>query len=298
MAGNDDLFLGADGGGTRCRVRLALGSGVVLGEGEAGPANLRLGFVEAFAAVLDGARQCLAVAGLPLTALERVTACLALAGASEPTERAKADAHLLPFRRTIIVTDAEAACVGAHGGGDGAVIIIGTGSIGLAIIGEQRHRIGGWGLPASDEGSGAWLGLEVLRRVLWAHDGRLDWSPLLTDLSTRFDHDPHAIVRWTATAKPGDYGGFAPLVVERAEGGDAAACALMRLAAAHIDALAVRLIAVGAAHIALMGGLAAAIEPYLAVATRQHLVAPQGDSLAGALRIATGAVAAHRAVAQ
>jgi len=289
MARSDDLFLGADGGGTRCRVRLALGSGVVLGEGEAGPANLRFGSLQAFAAVLDGARQCLDAAGLPLAALERATACLALAGASEPAERAKANEYLLPFHRTIIVTDAEAACVGAHAGGDGAIIIIGTGSIGLAIIGEERHRIGGWGLPTSDEGSGAWLGLEVLRRVLWAQDGRLDWSPLLTEVFARFERDPHAIVRWTASAAPGDYGSLAPLVVAQAEHGDPVGRALMQLAAHHIDALAARLVAVGATRIALMGGLAATIEPYLASATRQYFVAPQGDALAGALRIAADA---------
>jgi N-acetylglucosamine kinase-like BadF-type ATPase len=38
-----------------------------------------------------------------------------------------------------------------------------------------------------------------------------------------------------------------------------------------------------------MGGLAATIEPYLATATRQYLVVPHGDALAGALRIAADA---------
>lgn len=289
MARSDDLFLGADGGGTHCRVRLARGSGAVLGEGEAGPANLRLGFLEAFAAVLDGARQCLRMAGLPPGALERVTACLALAGASEPAESAKARQHHLPFHRTIIVTDAEAACVGAHPDGEGGIVVIGTGSIGWAIVGGARYRIGGWGLPLSDEGSGAWLGLELLRRVLWAHDRRLGWTPLLEEISARFNRDPHAIARWAANAKPGDYGGLAPLVVARAEHGDEAGGTLMRLAAGHIDALAARLIASGATRIALTGGLAAAIEPYLAAPTRHHLVPPQGDALTGALQIATGA---------
>jgi glucosamine kinase len=289
MSRSDDLFLGADGGGTRCRVRLALRSGAVLGEGEAGPANLRLGYLQAFAAVLDGARQCLVAAKLPLGTLERITACLALAGASEPADGAKASEHQLPFHRTIIVTDAEAACIGAHPDGEGAVIVIGTGSIGWAIVGGRRHRIGGWGIPASDEGSGAWLGLEVLRRVLWAHDRRLDWSPLLTEVFARFDRDPHAVVRWTESATPGDYGRLAPLVVAQAEHGDAVGRALMRLAAGHIDALAARLVAAGALRIALTGGLAAAAEPYLAAATCHHLVAPQGDALSGALRIATGA---------
>jgi glucosamine kinase len=290
MAKSDDLFLGADGGGTRCRVRLARGSGAILGEAEAGPANLRLGVREAFAAVLDGARECLGDAGLPPTALERITACLALAGASEPAERARASEGHLPFHRTILVTDAEAACIGAHPEDDGGIIVIGTGSIGWAIVGGRQYRIGGWGLPLSDEGSGAWLGLEVLRRVLSAHDGRLGWTPLLEEVFAHFDHDPHAIVRWTAEAKPGDYGGFAPLVIARAAQSDEAGSALIRLAAGHIDALAARLVAIGAARIALSGGLARGIEPYLAAATRRHLVSPRGDALAGALQIATGGV--------
>ena len=291
----DELLLGVDGGGTRCRARLALRSGAILGEGEAGPANLQLGYFEAFAAVLDAAGQCLVVANLPKTALNRATACLALAGVSEPAERAAARRHRLPFRHTIVTTDAEAACIGAHGGGDGAIIVVGTGSIGWGINGGRRHRVGGWGLAVSDEGSGAWLGLEAIRRALWAHDGRLEWSPALAQLFESFGRDPHAIVRWATTAKPGDYGRFAPQIMEQARRGDPVAGELARLAATHIDALAARLVGVGAKRIALTGGLAPAIEPYLAPETCRHLVPPQGDALTGALRIAAGALPSQAA---
>ena len=297
MAAADEFLLGVDGGGTRCRARLARRSGQMLGEGIAGPANLRQGFVEAFAAVLDAAGQCLAAAGLPHTALRETTACLALAGASEPDQLAASRRHPLPFARTIIITDAEAACVGAHDGRDGAVVIIGTGSIGWGIVDGQRHRVGGWGLPVSDEGSGAWLGREAVRRALWAHDGRVEWTRLLDRVFARFDRDAHAIVRWTATATPRDYGDIAPLVIEEAGRGDPAAIALARLAAKHIASLVERLDRLGAPRIALVGGLAAVLEPYLLVETRARLVVPQGDALAGALRRAAEAAPA-RAAAQ
>ncbi len=207
----------------------------MLGEGKAGPANLRLGVFDAFAAVLVAAAECLAAAGLPPAALGDAVACLALAGASVPGELGAARRHPLPFRQTIVTTDAEAACEGAHGGSDGAIIVVGTGSIGWGIAGGRRYRVGGWGLPVSDEGSGAWLGLEVIRRVLWAHDGRIGWSPLLSEVMTRFEGDPHALVRWAASARPADYGGFAPLVIEHAGCGDPVAGELVRLAAGHID---------------------------------------------------------------
>ena len=44
--GNGLLLLGVDGGGTRCRARLADLTGEVLGEAVTGPANIGLGLQE------------------------------------------------------------------------------------------------------------------------------------------------------------------------------------------------------------------------------------------------------------
>ena len=179
MSERDSLFFGVDGGGTRCRARLCNARGEMLGEGVAGPANIRFGVAQSFDAVLEAARQCFKRAGLAPDQLNNTTACLALAGATEPVYLAAARSFKHPFRTIIITTDAQAACAGAHGTDDGGIIIAGTGSIGWAQVGGHQHRVGGWGFPVSDEGSGAWLGCEALRRVLWAHDGRMEWSPLL-----------------------------------------------------------------------------------------------------------------------
>lgn len=282
------LFLGVDGGGTRCRARLADAAGRILGDGAAGPANIRLAMEESFRAVREATSRCLAEAGLSPDA--PIIACLALAGASEPVEAAAARRYGDPrFRQMLITTDAHAACVGAHRGRDGGVIIVGTGSIGWAIAGGRQYRIGGWGFPVSDEGSGAWLGCEAVRRTLWAHDGRAAWTPLLRAISGDFGSDPHAVVRWMGSAKPRDFATLAPLVAEHAAGSDAAARELMRLAAGHIDALAARLAAHGAERLALAGGLAESIGPWLSRETRERLVAPAGDALDGALQLARAA---------
>jgi glucosamine kinase len=280
------LLLGVDGGGTRCRARLCAFSGKILGEAETGPANLRLGQGQSFAAVFEAAALCLDRAGLSQQSLPRVVACLALAGASEPGHLAAAKERHHPFRKALFTTDAHAACIGAHGERDGGVVVAGTGSVGWAIVKGQTYRVGGWGLPISDEGSGAWLGCEALRRVLWAVDGRIPWSPLLHTLSADFANDAHAIVSWTATATPRDFGSLAPRVVDYAADGDVAAIELMELAAVYIDALAARLVAVGAVRLALVGGLARSLRPWLAAETTSHLVEPAGDALDGALRLA------------
>ena len=112
------LLLGIDGGGTACRARLMDLHGEVRGEGSAGPANIRFGLRESFTAVLQATHQSLEQAGLSLADVDTV-ACLALAGAGEPTNLAAAQAVEHPFSRALFTTDAHAACVGAHGGKDG-----------------------------------------------------------------------------------------------------------------------------------------------------------------------------------
>ena len=212
-----------------------------------------------------------------------------MAGASEPSDLDAARRHKHPYRKAVFVTDAQAACVGAHGGGNGGIVVIGTGSIGWAELNGRQYRVGGWGWPISDEGSGAWLGCEALRRTLWAHDGRISWTALLSSLFEKFRSDPHAIVRWMTSALPRDFATFAPAIVEHASANDPTAVELLRLAGGHIDALAQRLVAFGVDRLSLAGSLAAAIEPWLQDATRHHLVAPLGDAVAGALQLARDA---------
>jgi len=294
----DMLLLGVDGGGSTCRARLCTIAGATLSEGVAGPANVRLGIEESFASVREATLQCLRAASFSARDLERVVACLALAGASEPGQIETLREREHPYHAAVFVTDAEAACVGAHGGANGGIIVIGTGSIGWAEMNGRRYRVGGWGWPISDEGSGAWLGCEALRRTLWANDGRIPWTPLLRSLFRKFQSDPHAIVRWMTGALPKDFATFAPEIVEHVLDNDPVAVELMKSAGAHIDALAQLLLEFGVDRLALVGGLAVAIEPWLAQDTRRHLVAPQGDAVAGAVQLARNAAEAlHRRAA-
>ena len=283
------LFLGVDGGGTRCRARLCDAAGARLGQAESGPANISYGLDEAFASAFDAIFRSLAQAHLTPNDFPQIAACLALAGATEPAEIAAAKLQRQGFGRVILTSDAHAACVGAHDGADGGILVVGTGSIGWAVLNGRQHRVGGWGLPVSDEGSGAWIGREVLRRVLMAYDGRVAWTPLLRMVFKRHGSASYAIVQWAAQALPRDFGTLAPMVVEHAAQGDAVGLEILREAASHVDIMADRLIALGAPRLSLAGGLAPHLEPHLAPLTRQHLVKPVGDPLYGAFLLARGA---------
>src|SRR3546814_12252828 len=78
-------------------------------------------------------------------------------------------------------------------GGDGAILILGTGSVGLIKRGEDSLSIGGYGFPISDEGSGEALGLSAIRHALRTLDGRTRPTQLSQAVTKQFDH---AIPDW------------------------------------------------------------------------------------------------------
>ena len=76
-----------------------------------------------------------------------------------------------PFASMVVDTDAYASWLGAFGGRDGAILILGTGAAGLAVVEGRRTNVGGWGAEIADDGSGMAIGRTALRRSLWALEG-------------------------------------------------------------------------------------------------------------------------------
>ncbi|HYC01862.1 MAG TPA: BadF/BadG/BcrA/BcrD ATPase family protein [Azospirillaceae bacterium] len=282
-----DLLMGVDGGGTRCRVRIRRMDGTLVGEAVAGPANIRLGLETAWAAILDAAARALAGAGLSLDdALPRIRAGLGLAGICGPEDSARILEAGPRLAGAVAETDAFAACMGAFAGRDGAILIAGTGSAGYALVGGKGHAVGGWGFEVSDGGSGASIGREAVRRSLRAHDGLEAPSPFTRAVMDRLGGTPASVVAWAGAAKPGDFGGFAPLVLEHAGGGDPVAAAIVAAAAADLSDHIRALTDLGAPSVCLMGGLADPITPWLPPWARRLLSQPEGDALDGALLMA------------
>jgi glucosamine kinase len=209
-----------------------------------------------------------------------------LAGANVPSLAAGLKAHGLPFAGFALASDAVIACLGAHRGRDGAILILGTGSQGFAIVEGKETAVGGWGFALSDGGSGAILGRAAIRAAVASIDA-LDLDCALSRaIMARFGDDPAAAVTWSASAAPRDYATFAPMVLEHLAHGDPLATRLMAesldAVMRHMD----RLIALGADRIALMGGLAAAHRALLPARLAAHVVEPEGDAEDGALLLA------------
>jgi glucosamine kinase len=282
------LFAGVDGGGTGCRARIEDANGRALGTGIAGPAALRIGIGRALAEVEKACRGALEEAGLGCNALGSLQAGVGLAGIGRKGALEELKRHRHPFGSVTYTHDATIACIGAHGGRDGGIVIVGTGSIGYAMVSGQEVRVGGYGFPISDEGSGADLGLHAIRLALRAHDERAAASSLTRDVMARFQNDPFEAVAWMDRATATDYATFAPLVMRHADTGDPVARRIVRDAAEQIDELVRQLVGRGAARVAVLGGLASSMQPWLAPDVQRRLVAVEGDSVDGALRLARG----------
>lgn len=168
-------LLALDAGGTRTRAIVFTDAGHVLGRGEAGPGNDHdrptHDVARALVAAIDAA---FADAGLRRTRVW--TAVFAMASAASRVDLAR----LTPMARALrvaddvcVVHDGEATLAGGLALRPGIGIICGTGSSVIGVDARGRSwRTGGFGGRMDDVGAGAWVGLEALKAVARAADGR------------------------------------------------------------------------------------------------------------------------------
>ncbi|TGQ68412.1 MAG: N-acetylglucosamine kinase [Mesorhizobium sp.] len=287
----EPYFLGVDGGGTGCRARIEDAQGVVLGQGLSGPASTRLGIEAAWASVAKAFGAAIEEAGFGAAEIARIHAGIGLAGIGRKgaLEALRAIAH--PFASIGFVSDGIGACLGAHSGRDGAIVIAGTGSIGLGFVEGRDLRAGGYGFPISDEGSGADLGLKAVQLALRAHDDRHERTALLSEVMQRFQDDPMEAVAWMDRASATDYAALAPMVMRHADQGDPAGRRIVQGAAEQIDTLVRVLFEKGAPRVTLLGGLSSPLEPWLSPDVRRRLKPADGDAVSGAIILARRSLA-------
>ena len=291
------LIIGAYCGASRCHARLRDGEGRAIAEAQGSGGNLYVDFEAALAALDKQIDTVCARAGLGAADRAELALGLGLAGLSGPADAERVEARYGAFVSVRAANDALAGCLGAHGGGDGALVIAGTGSAAIARVGGRETVIGGRGFLLGDDGSTARVGAEAIRAALRAHDGVGPASSLTEEVMRRFG-DPLTATQWALTAKPAGYGAFMPLVFERAAAGDAVALTIVAAAARAIDALIAATRALGATRVALVGGMTLAITPYLVESSRGILRDPLYDDADGAILIAGGALPDLRGAAR
>jgi glucosamine kinase len=163
------IVVGIDAGASKTRAFAVDRSGIVVGRGAGGGGNLLTspdpqGAIAAALAEALGGRAADAVV-------------LSCAGGDRETERTRGReilSRLAPPGAKLLVThDAIAALYAGNPTGSGVVLISGTGSIAYGRNEEgEEDRAGGWGYLIGDEGSAVWCGIEALRAISHAVDGR------------------------------------------------------------------------------------------------------------------------------
>jgi len=221
MTREKQFVFGVDAGGTSVRVALADEDGLVIAEAR-GTAQADGG-----PAALDGpSRQVVADVG------QVRAVCAGITKFSRAGVRAAWEADLaarFPRAASVeVVPDFVTAFVGATGG-VGIAVIAGTGSV---VYGENEWggaaRVGGRGWEYGDEGSGAHLTTEAVRRTLRALDGLGPASDLTRVVCYHLGSDEAGDLaeRARRRAEREGRGFLVPLVLERARAGDKEATAL------------------------------------------------------------------------
>jgi glucosamine kinase len=259
-----DVYLGIDGGGTKCKARLEDAQGNLLAEAIAGPANAAHNLTGSVKAVLEASEKAIAKANIKGLTLNQIHAGIGLAGINIPQVKQAFLKQFLPFASWHITTDLHIACLGAHLGQDGAIVIVGTGSSGVAIHNDQQFEIGGHGFVVGDKGSGAWLGKMAISHCLETLDGITPNNLLSKQVINLLDCDSaYDLVNLTLEAKPALFASIAPLIFQLAASQQEDALLLVNQAATYINKICHRLLSGNLERLSLIGGITQPLTPYL-----------------------------------
>ncbi|MCL1036808.1 ATPase [Shewanella submarina] len=278
------LFLGVDGGGSRCRTLLKNFDGEVLGQGEGKCANPVIDYVATISSITSAARQALANAGLGYSHISRLVVGAGLAGLHLPAARQQMSQWQHPFHRLYLGTDLDVANLGAHDGEDGGLIILGTGFAAIARHHGKQMSLGGYGFPINATGSGSWLGLEAVKAVLLAVDGLGPETSLTQCLMP--DDDPLKLATEFQNSSPTSYATLAPHVLTEAEKGDYVAGQLMQDAAEFVSKVIRRMRFIGVNQIVLSGSISRFVMPYLSDSDTGALTLARYSPQEGAIMMA------------
>lgn len=285
-----NMYVGVDGGGTKSKLRVEDSAGNLLGQAVAGPANIRLSVEGAWESIYTALNEVLALNAISIEDPDyHFHIGLGLAGSEvkEACQQFLNRSHL--FNTLKLFSDAHAACVGAHHAEDGGIIVIGTGVVGYQIYGGRGSKVGGWGFPHDDEGSGAWLGMQAIRRTFEWIDHRTERSSLVEDVFAYFNHDMEKLVSYANSATSNDFARIAPIVINHSQQEEMDAVRLMKRAAHAIDRIFHGLTKTrddddsNEFPMCLLGGIAPFIEPWLSEELRSCLVSKKADATVGAI---------------
>ena len=194
-------------------------------------------------------------------------------------------AVVMRFAAVRVMSDREITIAGILADGDGTLAQVGTGSFFVSRHKGQLKQVGGWGLQLGDDCSGAWLGRELLRLTLRAHDGLVETTDLFARTLARFDNSPSDIVLFSKTATPQHYGEFARTIFDALEARDMGAEMILNRALHDLETILRSIDVIKTGRLYLEGSVGKRYVALLNEDIRSLVLPSPGDGLSGAVNL-------------
>lgn len=285
-AGNQVSYvLGVDGGGTKTIAKLQHRKTKQQWQVSGGSSSLTNDFELAIETCASLIEQLLLLSGAEK---KDISIVLGLAGAGNVDKAEKFTERLLNgFYCFELCTDAKTSLYGANSGEPVVVVSLGTGSVGatLAMDGHSTLK-GGWGFTVGDDGSGAKLGVLIIKTILAEIEENNRVTSALGEAVCRvIPGGRDKIIDWSTLAKPVDFARLAPLVFEF---GDTCPVAheILLQHVNNVEKLIYNTRESQQLPVVLLGGLSLPTKPYLDPLIQAMLIPPKGNALDGACFLA------------
>lgn len=278
-------LIGVDGGGTGTRIIVASPDQQILAIAEGAPSALGQGIEKAWRAIMDTLALAFAKSNIPVPMLSECAIGLGLSGANNVIWKNEFYLRNPGFKKILIDTDGFTTLMGAHGGNPGVIVAVGTGSVGMVLkTNGERESVSGWGFPAGDEASGAWLGLRAASLTQKAMDGRRPHTALTEAVTNYCGRTPDEFLAWLGEARQNAFAKLAPLVFQSADK-DPDAKKLLTKAGEEIAMMVRTLDPKNEYPLSICGRLGEALIPFLPDDIKARNQKAQGDSTIGALTL-------------
>jgi glucosamine kinase len=283
MQSNTKYYIGVDGGGSGTRVVVADSKRQVISEAEGAPSALGQGIEQAWRSILDTISKAFADEKLHVPMLSECAIGLGLSGANNIIWKNEFLLRNPGFKNIVLDTDGFTTLLGAHGGKPGVIVAVGTGSVGMVLRNNgERIAVSGWGFPAGDEASGAWLGMKAAGLAQKTLDERRVPSPLSNLVLDYCGKTTDEFLAWLGNAKQNAFAQLAPFIFVTAAT-DEAAKKLLIEAGIEIEIMIKTLDPKAELPLSICGRLGEALIPFLPESIRIRALTAEKHSAVGAL---------------
>ena len=232
-----EYIVGVDAGGTKTNARLYDRTGEELFNANEGVGNMLVDRAAALANVRKAVSSCLE----RVPTHKETAVFVGAAGVMAGTNRQDMRLFLresFPHCVIEVETDGCLAIYAKLRGGDGILVVSGTGSIAYGKLGGKLERAGGWGHLLEEEGSGYAIAVGALARIMRETDHSIPYSACSTSLLRHLGADVFGVVNFVYNHTKSEIASLTKLVVAAADDGDEKAAGLLRVAGRRLAELA------------------------------------------------------------